>query len=211
MPIQSKSIWQQISNPRETYTDGYGAQREVYEPGYITAGRKIYNGIERFLNGPETVNIGGQEMPITTGAGALELMNMPIGLVGKIDDVPALSKNLRKIADKWDDLARYKLRRKINKQPEATKRIIRNAEKMYPQDYNTDMWVNYVDNRVDGVPKKPYPEESIHDFYDEIMDEYVNDRITGSDHRLMDILWRRGDLDGVKHPKQIITYEELPF
>ena len=213
MPIQSKSIWQQISNPRETYTDGYGATREVYEPGYITTGRKIYNGIDKFLNGSKTVIVDGVEMPITTGAGALELMNMPVGLVGKLDDVPALSKNLRKIADKWDELARYKLRRKVNSTPKAQKRVIRNAERMYPQDYNVEQWVNYVDNRVDGVPMKPIPEESIHDYYinEEMIGEYVNDRIRGNDHNLMDILWRRGDLDGVKHPKQIVTYEELPF
>jgi hypothetical protein len=27
----------------------------------------------------------------------------------------------------------------------------------------------------------------------------------------MDILWRRGDLDGVKHPKIEYKHEELPF
>lgn len=185
MPIQSKSIWQQISNPRETYTDGYGAQREVYEPGYITVGRKIYNGIDRFLNGPETVNIGGTELPIISGSGSLELMNMPVGLVGKLDDVPALSKNLRKIADKWDELARYKLRRKINKQPEAKKRIFRNADRHFPNKndfYDIESNINYVENRIDG-----------------------------DDMQYMDILWRRGNLDGRKHPKIEYKYEELPF
>ena len=49
--MAKKSIWNQISNPRETYTDGYGEQREVYEPGYITVGRKIYNGVDEFLKG----------------------------------------------------------------------------------------------------------------------------------------------------------------
>lgn len=185
MPIQSKSIWQQISNPRETYTDGYGATREVYEPGYITAGRKIYNGIDKFLNGPETVTIDGIEMPIMTGAGALELMNVPVGLVGKLDDVPALSKNLQKITDKWDKLARYKLRRKINKQPEARKRIFRNADKYFPNKndfYDIESNINYIENRIDG---------------------------DGTQY--MDMLWRRGDLDGLIHPKVKYKYEELPF
>lgn len=178
MPIQSKSIWSQISNPRETYTDGYGAQREVYEPGYITVGRKMYNGIDKFLNGPDEIN----GMPVNKGAGALEFFFDPSS-VGKLDDVAKLAKNLDKF--KMDELRRFKLRRKINQRPEAKKRIFRNADRHFPNE---------------------------NDFYDvESNINYIENRINGNDGQYMDILWRRGDLDGVKHPKINQTYEELPF
>lgn len=50
----NSSIWEQISNPRATYTDGYGVEREVYEPKAITAGRKVYNAINTVLNGSDS-------------------------------------------------------------------------------------------------------------------------------------------------------------
>ena len=55
--MAKKSIWNQISNPREEYTDGYGVSRPVHEPGYITVSRKIYNGIDKLLNGPDKITI----------------------------------------------------------------------------------------------------------------------------------------------------------
>ena len=50
--MPTKSLYQQISNPIETYTDGYGQTREVYEPKYVGVLRKAYNLANRFLNGP---------------------------------------------------------------------------------------------------------------------------------------------------------------
>ena len=41
--MPEKSLYQKISNPIETYTDGYGQTREVYEPKYVGALRKAYN------------------------------------------------------------------------------------------------------------------------------------------------------------------------
>ena len=46
------SIWNQISNPRQTYTDGYGTERPLNESKAITIGRKAYNAADRFFNGP---------------------------------------------------------------------------------------------------------------------------------------------------------------
>lgn len=46
------SVWSQISNPRQTYTDGYGVERPVNESKAITIGRKVYNAVDKFLNGP---------------------------------------------------------------------------------------------------------------------------------------------------------------
>ena len=50
--MPNRSLYQQISNPIETYTDGYGQTREVYEPKYVGVLRKAYNLANRFLNGP---------------------------------------------------------------------------------------------------------------------------------------------------------------
>ena len=120
MPIRSKSIWQQISNPRETYTDGYGTQREVYEPAYVTKGRDVYNkgrdvyqtvrgwfnpGENLQLIDPETgetYNVGA-----SGGSGVIEMLN-PAGLVGRIDDAAALAKNLEKAKQAWAGLAKEK-------------------------------------------------------------------------------------------------------
>lgn len=88
------SIWSKISNPRETYTDGYGTQREVYEPGYITTGRKIYNAVDRFMNGPETVTIGGVETRPVGSSGALGMIANPVGAA---DDVAQLAKHLESV------------------------------------------------------------------------------------------------------------------
>lgn len=151
MPIQSKSIWQQISNPRETYTDGYGAQREVYEPGYITVGRKIYNGIDRFLNGPDEIN----GMPINQGAGALELMNAPVGLVGKIgkiDDAAALTKNLEKAKQAWASLVKEKGIYAFNPSTNSWSKITKRAAQM--QEGNSAKYSLYASVGGESLPSK---------------------------------------------------------
>lgn len=51
MPV--KSLFSQISNKRGTYIDGYGTERESYEPKYITLARKLYNKASDFLNGKD--------------------------------------------------------------------------------------------------------------------------------------------------------------
>ena len=318
-----KSIWQQISNPRETYVDGYGTERKMNEPGYITAGRNAYNAINTFLYGPKEFN----GVPINQGSGALEFFFDPAGAVGKIDDVAKLAHNmdnikdtyrkamlniknrrhklyheldmadkgkrvggmnyafdlmgeipgtkaqnkvaaqynaakksgdvekaasaekeLRKLTrksfydpyvdrDSWnmrvkslidapfnggprrrfeipetnyylqptqvapkisaddyldkfkaDELRRYQLRRKVNSTPSAQERIIRNADKYYPEEL--------IQQNPDWADQR---------------DLFVNRRIYGDDDVLMDIYWRRGDLDGVKHPKIDYVHEDLPF
>lgn len=69
--MPTKSLYKQITQPRETYTDGYGTTREVWEPEAVTAARKVYNTAKRFFNGPDNV-IGS--------AGTLEFVNPTIAL-----------------------------------------------------------------------------------------------------------------------------------
>lgn len=76
--MPNKSLYQQISNPIETYTDGYGQTREVYEPKYVGVLRKAYNLANRFLNGPseEKYRTIGIEKP-QEGLGILEFLTLP--------------------------------------------------------------------------------------------------------------------------------------
>lgn len=69
--MPNKSLYKQITQPRETYTDGYGTTREVWEPEAVTAARKVYTAAKKFFNGPD--NVMG-------GAGALEFVNPTIAL-----------------------------------------------------------------------------------------------------------------------------------
>ena len=181
--MAKKSIWNQISNPRDEYTDGYGVSRPVHEPGYITVGRKIYNGVDEFLNGPDNVN----GMPINKGAGALEFFFDPAGAVGKVDDVAKLVKNLDAVKDKWDALRKYKLHRKRLSIPSSKHHTFKNAERIF------------------GDLSKLNPDDI------DMATDYINNKIDGDYNRYLDILWERGDLDGMKHPKIEYEYEELPF
>ena len=174
-----------ITRPRETYVDGYGVERTFDEPKVVTKGRKVWDAGKRFLEfleGDKTWTApDGQQYPITQGAGVFEALSP--NPVGKLDDVAKLAKNLDKF--KMDELRRFKLRRKINQQPKAKKRIFRNADRHFPNmndPYDIESNIDYIENRLEG-PFGQY----------------------------MDILWRRGDLDGVKHPKVDYTYEDLPF
>ena len=51
--MPEKSIFEQISNPQEYYTDGYGVQRPIHEKWYINPLRKFYNAADKFLNGSD--------------------------------------------------------------------------------------------------------------------------------------------------------------
>lgn len=94
--MPTKSLYQQISNPIETYTDGYGQTREVYEPKYVGVLRKAYNLANRFLNGPseEDYQAMGIKKP-QEGLGILEFLTLPEASVLKSIRVTS-TKNLPK-------------------------------------------------------------------------------------------------------------------
>lgn len=70
------SIFNRISNPQQTYIDGYGVTRNIFESPIITTLRKVYNSVDRFLNGPteEEYHQMGFEKP-KTGTGTLDWVN----------------------------------------------------------------------------------------------------------------------------------------
>lgn len=91
--MSNKSLYRQISQPRETYIDGYGTTREVWEPEAVTAARKVYNAAKKFFNGPENV-IGG--------AGTIELVNPTIAL----GPLAKISKTIKKYNEATSNLRR---------------------------------------------------------------------------------------------------------
>ena len=53
-----------------------------------------------------------------------------------------------------DELRRFKLRRKINQQPKAKKRIFRNADRHFPNmndPYDIESKIDYIENRLEGT------------------------------------------------------------
>lgn len=94
--MPEKSLYQQISNSKETYTDGYGQTREVYEPKYVGVLRKAYNAANKFLNGPseEEYHNMGVERPLQ-GLGFLEFLTLPEAAVLKSINITS-TKNLPK-------------------------------------------------------------------------------------------------------------------
>lgn len=117
--MPNKSIYKQITQPRETYTDGYGTTREVWEPEAVTAARKVYTAAKKFFNGPDNV-IGG--------AGALEFTNPTVALgplatitskinkantaLNELGSISSTAKNLRRPVPSYtktvmDDLSKH--------------------------------------------------------------------------------------------------------
>ena len=76
--MPEKSLYQKISNPIETYIDGYGQTREVYEPKYVGDLRKAYNAVNRFLKGPseEEYKAMGFEKPVGEDLGILDYLGI---------------------------------------------------------------------------------------------------------------------------------------
>lgn len=113
--MPNKSLYQQISNPKETYTDGYGHTREVYEPKYVGVLRKAYNAASKFLNGPSEEEYAqmGMKKP-QYSLGPAEWIAGPAKVISRtnkaIKAVKPLSKPQSKLGD-LDELA--KLREKL--------------------------------------------------------------------------------------------------
>ena len=126
--MPNKSLYQQISNPIETYTDGYGQTREVYEPKYVGVLRKAYNAANRFLNGlseEEYAQMGMRKLQYSLGpaewiAGPAKVIS---GTNKAIKAAKPLSKPQSKLGD-LDELA--KLREKLEISiPEVTEKKLK--------------------------------------------------------------------------------------
>ena len=121
--MPEKSLYQQISNPIETYIDGYGHTREVYEPKYVGALRKAYNLANRFLNGSseEEYKAMGMEKP-QEGLGILEFLTLPEAAVLKsirVTSTKNLPKTYTEAKSEFHRLANISKERKLSKQEES--------------------------------------------------------------------------------------------
>ena len=118
--MPNKSLYQQISNPIETYIDGYGQTREVYEPKYVGVLRKAYNAVNRFLNGSseEEYKAMGMEKP-QEGLGILEFLTLPEAAVLKsirVTSTKNLPKTYTEAESEFSRLTDISKKRKLSKQ-----------------------------------------------------------------------------------------------
>ena len=121
--MPTKSLYQQISNPIETYTDGYGQTREVYEPKYVGVLRKAYNLANRFLNGPseksyQTIGIKKPQ----EGLGILEFLTLPEASVLKsigVTSTKNLPKTYTEAESEFHRLANISKERKLSEQEKS--------------------------------------------------------------------------------------------
>lgn len=78
-PLKERTLYEAITADRpQTYKDGYGTTREMYEKPYIPIMRKVYHAASRFLNGPseEEMRANGME-PAIGDLGSLGWISAP--------------------------------------------------------------------------------------------------------------------------------------
>lgn len=126
--MPNKSLYQQISNPIETYTDGYGQTREVYEPKYVGVLRKAYNAANRFLNGlseEEYAQMGMRKLQYSLGPA--EWIAGPAKVISETNKAIKAAKPLSKPQSKLGDLDELaKLREKLEISiPEVTEKELK--------------------------------------------------------------------------------------
>lgn len=172
--MPNKSLYQQISNPIETYTDGYGQTREVYEPKYVGALRKAYNLANRFLNGSseEEYKAMGMEKP-QEGLGILEFLALPEASVLKsirVTSTKNLPKTYAEAKSEFHRLANISKERKLSKQEESKFNLLWST--LSDVDYaasevateRTKRAWEVFDKKLEAAEKSPKPEMIWSDF-----------------------------------------------
>lgn len=145
------SIWEQITSNPETYIDGYGTERQVYEPGFIRLARRVYNAADNFLNGSSDDEY--MQYGIRKPVGGL-------GPLADITDVSALAK-LGKELEAAEQIAKApkRLRQRISKgnTPRTGERVFfetKKAEEIAPEISKADEKVKRLqDYRMRAVQK----------------------------------------------------------
>ena len=172
--MPNRSLYQQISNPIETYTDGYGKTIEVYEPKYVGVLRKAYNLANRFLNGPseEEYKAMGMEKP-QEGLGILEFLALPEASVLKsirVTSTKNLPKTYTEAKSEFHRLANISKERKLSKQEESKFNLL--SEALTDVDYaasevateRTKRAWEAFDKKLEAAEKSPKPEMIWSDF-----------------------------------------------
>lgn len=172
--MPNKSLYQQISNPIETYIDGYGQTREVYEPKYVGVLRKAYNLANRFLNGPseEEYRTIGMEKP-QEGLGILEFLTLPEAPVLKsirVTSTKNLPKTYTEAKSEYSKLVDIWKKGKLSKQEESKFNLL--SEALADVDYaasevateRTKRAWKAFDKKLEAAEKSPNPEMIWSDF-----------------------------------------------
>ena len=172
--MPNKSLYQQISNPIETYTDGYGQTREVYEPKYVRVLRKAYNAANRFLNGSseEEYKAMGMEKP-QEGLGILEFLTLPEAAVLKsirVTSTKNLPKTYTEAKSEFHRLANISKERKLSKQEESKFNLLWStlsdvdyAASEVATERTKRAWEAF-DKKLEAAKKSPKPEMIWSDF-----------------------------------------------
>lgn len=172
--MPTKSLYQQISNPIETYTDGYGQTREVYEPKYVGVLRKAYNLANRFLNGPseEDYQAIGVKKP-QEGLGILEFLTLPEASVLKsirVTSTKNLPKTYKEAESEFHRLVNISKERKLSEQEESkfnllwtTLSDVDYAASEVATERTKRAWKAF-DKKLEAAEKSPKPEMIWSDF-----------------------------------------------
>lgn len=137
--MPNKSLYQQISNPIETYTDGYGQTREVYEPKYVGVLRKAYNAANRFLNGSSEEEYAQMGMwKPQYSLGPVEWIAGPAKVISGTNKAIKVAKPLSKPQSKLGDLDELaKLREKLGiSTPKITEKELKYWDIMERADFD---------------------------------------------------------------------------
>ena len=119
--MPEKSIWEKISaKGPDTYTDGYGTKREVYEPTIIKWGRGAYQTLNKFFNGQDTVMLpDGSEGKVNKGIGALGLLTGAPSELSAIKQGAKYIPSLKKMSKPLSEAERLGIPKSMRSNPKA--------------------------------------------------------------------------------------------
>ena len=119
--MPEKSIWEKISAKcPDTYTDGYGTKREVYEPTIIKWGRGAYQTLNKFFNGQDTVTLpDGSEGNVNKGIGALGLLTGAPSELSAIKQGAKYIPSLKKMSKPLSEAERLGIPKSMRSNPKA--------------------------------------------------------------------------------------------
>ena len=227
--MPNKSLYQQISNPIETYTDGYGQTREVYEPKYVGVLRKAYNLANRFLNGPseEEYHNMGMEKP-QEGLGILEFLTLPEASVLKsirVTSTKNLPKTYAEAKSEYNKLVDIWKKGNLSKQEESKFNLLSEALKdvnyaasNVATERTKRAWKAF-DKKLEAAKKSPKPEMIWSDFEQAYIPShnlwYKPGRVQENPKEMWELMYKNIEMKekaaATKKAKDINNYSEESF
>lgn len=161
--MPEKSIFEQISNPQEYYTDGYGVQRPVHEKWYINPLRKFYNAADKFLNGSDVTLPDGTVVKPIGSAGIADLVSpAQIAALQKLADAPDVVNTSVKAAKAVSNINKGKRARIVKDVPKKAERVFipkrQPVQEIAPtfieKEREADLFIDHLDKTgyLEGTP-----------------------------------------------------------